>query len=64
MNFNDIFRKNVNCDNIKIHKRTELCPLSRKHNFGKTTGGLGLSGKRIMTAQKQNKETRDQRQKH
>ena len=40
MNFNEIFRKNdVTYDNIKSYKTAELRPLSRKHNFGKTTGG-------------------------
>ena len=38
MNFNEIFRKNVTCDNIVSHKKSELYPLSRKHNFGKNTG--------------------------
>ena len=37
MDYNDILRKNVTCDNIKSHKKIELHPLSRKRNFGKTT---------------------------
>ena len=30
------FQENVNCDNIKSHKKSGLHPLSRKHNFGTT----------------------------
>ena len=41
MNFNGIFRKNVTYDNIRSHQKSGLCPLSRKHNFGKTTRGRG-----------------------
>ena len=37
-NFNGYFRKHVAYDNIKIHKKTGLYPLSRKPIFEKTTG--------------------------
>ena len=37
-NFNEIFRKDVNYDNIKSHKKTGLHPVSRTCIFGKTTG--------------------------
>ena len=30
MNFNEIFRKNITCDNIKSHQKSGLLPLSRK----------------------------------
>ena len=37
-NFNEIFRKDVTYDNIKILKKRGLHPLSRRYIFGKTTG--------------------------
>ena len=40
-NFNEIFKKNVCYDNIKIHTKPELLALSRKYSFGKTTGWGG-----------------------
>ena len=39
MNFNEIFSKNVTCDNVKSHKKSELQSLFRKHNFRATTMG-------------------------
>ena len=42
-NFNEIFRKNVNYDNIKSHKKSEFHPLFRRYIFGKTTGGVKLT---------------------
>ena len=39
MDFNEIFRKNVTCDNIKSHKKSSLHPLFRRHNIRKSTGG-------------------------
>ena len=39
-NFNDIFRKDVTSDNIKIiKKKTGSHALSKKYNFGKIWGG-------------------------
>ena len=40
-NFNEVFKKDVACDNIKSNKKAGLYPLSRKHMFGKTTGEGG-----------------------
>ena len=37
-NFNDVFRKDVTCDNIWSHKKQSQS-FSAKHMFGKTTGG-------------------------
>ena len=39
MNVNEIFRKNDTYDNIISQPKSRLHPLSRKHNFGKTTEG-------------------------
>ena len=39
ISFNETFQKNVTCDNIKNHTKSELHPISRKHNFEKTTRG-------------------------
>ena len=39
INSNDTFRKNVTYGNIKSHQKSGSHPLSRKHNFGKTTRG-------------------------
>ena len=39
-NFNDIFRKDVTYDNIKIKKKTRPHPLSERYIFGKTRGGV------------------------
>ena len=36
--FNEIFRKDVTYDNIKIHKKPESHPLFRRLFFEKTTG--------------------------
>ena len=41
--FNEIFRQNVTCDNIKSCKKAELHPLSRKHNFRKIKGSAKLT---------------------
>ena len=38
MNFNEIFRKNVTCDNTKSDNKLGLHPLAKKDNFRKTTG--------------------------
>ena len=38
--FDKIFRKYVAYDNIKSSKKAWLHPLSRRHIFGKTTGGV------------------------
>ena len=38
-NFNEILRKDVTYDNIKIHKKAGLHPLSRRCILEKTTGG-------------------------
>ena len=38
-NFNEIFRKDVNYDNFKSHKKAVLCLLSRRYVFWKTIGG-------------------------
>ena len=38
-NFKELFRKDVAYDKIKGHKKAGFHPLSRKHIFGKTTGG-------------------------
>ena len=43
INFNEIFRKNATYDNIKIHQKSGLLPLSRENNFRKTTGGFKLT---------------------
>ena len=43
INFNKIFGKNVTYDKIKSHQNSGLHPLSRKHNFGKTTEGVKLT---------------------
>ena len=40
-NFNEIFRKDVPCDNIKSHKKPRFQPLFRRYIYGKTTGGGG-----------------------
>ena len=37
-NFNEIFRKDVPCDNFKIHIKPGFQPLFRRYNFWKTTG--------------------------
>ena len=42
-NFNEIFRKDVNFDNIKSHKKTGFHPLFRRYIFRKTTGGVQLT---------------------
>ena len=42
-NFNEVFKKDVACDNIKSNKKAGLYPLSRKHMFGKTTGEGGAN---------------------
>ena len=39
-NFNDIFRKDVTYDNIKIKKKTGPHPLFKRYIFGKTGGGV------------------------
>ena len=36
-NFNDIFKKDVTYDNIKILTKTGLHPLSKRYIFGKTS---------------------------
>ena len=38
-NFNEIFGKNVTCDNVKSHKKAGLHLLSRKCNSGIIRGG-------------------------
>ena len=43
MNFNEIFRKNVTCDNIKSHQTSGLHPLFTKNNFEKNTAGVKLT---------------------
>ena len=40
MNFNEIFRKNITYVDIKSQQKLGLHPFSRKHNFGKTRGGI------------------------
>ena len=42
-NFNVIFRKDVLYNNINIHKKPGLYPLSKKYSFGKTTEGFELT---------------------
>ena len=42
-NFNEIFRKDVNFDNIKSHKKTGFHPLFRRYIFRKTTVGVQLT---------------------
>ena len=39
----EIFRKDVNCDNIKSHKKPGFHPLFRRYIFWKTTGGVKLT---------------------
>ena len=41
ININEIISKNAICDFIKSHRKSELHPLFRKHNFGKIIGGGG-----------------------
>ena len=38
-NYNETFRKDVALDNIKSHQKVGFQSFSRKHIFGKTTGG-------------------------
>ena len=44
-NFSEIFRKDVifRKDNFESHLKPDIHPLSRKHIFGKTTGGIKLT---------------------
>ena len=39
-NFNDIFRKDVTYDNIKIKKKSKPSSVSKKYIFGKTRGRM------------------------
>ena len=52
MNFNEFFRKNVTYDDIKSHPKSGLQPLSRKHNFGKTTDGIKLTTTGLLRVKK------------
>ena len=47
-NFNEIFRKDVNYDNIKSHKKTEFQYLFRRYIFQKTTQGIKLTPQFFM----------------
>ena len=38
--FNEMFRKTATYDNVKNHLKSELQPISRKQNFGKTTPSI------------------------
>ena len=38
--FNEIFRKTATYNNVKNHKKSELQPISRKQNCGKTTSNI------------------------
>ena len=34
MNFNEVFRKDVACDNVKSHEKSRFYALCRKHTCG------------------------------
>ena len=38
-----LLRKDESDDDIKSHKKSEFHPLSRRHIFGKTAGGVKLT---------------------
>ena len=51
-NFNEIFRKDVTYDDIKSNKKSGLNLLSRRHVFGKTTGGVKLTALSLLRIKK------------
>ena len=54
MNFNEIFRKDVTYDNIKIHKKTGSHPLFRKYIFRKSTAEVKLTPPSLFRVNERN----------
>ena len=50
INFNETFRRNLNCGNVASHTKSELYSLSRKHNFENTIATTKLTPSNLSRA--------------